>query len=169
MLICIQMESIPSQFAFLGTLLCITLEELNSVKMVDIAVQVKQISHLGPGFLFEDMSVLNHQTEDCHSDTIMSLSCCPYLRLFVTCSCDGHLKVWSTFNQLVSDIDFGYALTSVCFANARGDLLVGFLKHICMVQAKDYLPLIYLEQSKECHLIDRIEDPIVFNSDLSSG
>ena len=169
MQICIQMETIPKCLGILDTLLCVTTIK-NSVKMLDISAELtktmQQSRCLAHGCLFNSMPVLSHQREDCHMDTIISLSCSHSLDLFATSSRDGHLKVWSTSNQLVSDIHFGDTLTSACFSNARGDLLVGFQRQVCTVRAQDFLPPAYLQLSMECCVSDCAEDPITFDPTL---
>lgn len=169
MQICIQMETIPKHIGILGTLLCVTTIK-NSVKMLNISTELMtmhQNCHLPRGCLFNSMPILSHQREDCHTDTITSLSCCQSLGLFATCGHDGFLKVWSTSsNQLVSEIYFGSSLMCACFSNARGDLLVGFQRQLCIVHASNYLPSPYLEHSVEYCISDRIEDSITFDPTL---
>ena len=166
--ICIQMETVPKHIGILNTLLCVTTIK-NSVKMLNISTELKTVHqnrYLPHGCLFNSMPIMSHQREDCHTNTITSLSVCSYLGLFATSSRDGCLKVWSTSNQLVSEIYFGDDLTSACFSNARGDLLVGFQRQICVVRALNYLPSPYLLHSMECSINDRVEDPITFDPTL---
>lgn len=42
-------------------------------------------------------------------------------------------QVWNRHNQLVREMYFGEPLFGLCFANARGDLLLGFQNHIWFV------------------------------------
>jgi len=166
-LLCVQLESPPRQIGVLGTLICLTTIQ-NTVKMLDVSPKLvpMETHYLGHGCLFNSMPVLSHQREDSHTSPITSLSCCPSLGLFATSSRDGHVKVWNTTNQLVSDAHFGDTLTTVCFSNTRGDLLVGFQRQICLVQAHDYLPPAYLELSKKCPLNEQVEEPILFDRNL---
>ena len=168
MQICVQMESTPRHIGILGSLLCVTTTK-NSVKMLDISSDMKtahQSCYLPHSCQFNSMPVLSHQREDRHTATITSLSSCPSLRLFATTSCDGYLKVWSTSNQLVSEIYFGNSLMSTCFTNTRGDLLVGFQRQICTVSASNYLPSSYLQHSGNCSTSDHGETPIAFDPTL---
>ena len=167
MLICIQMETIPKHIAIDGSLLCVTTAK-NSVKMLNIVPELKathQSRYLPHGCLFNSMPIMSHQREDRHTGTITSLSSCPALGLFATTSHDGHLKVWSTSSQLVSEIYFGDTLVSACFSNARGDLLVGFQRQICSVSASHYLPSQYLSHTAE-QPYNSEDDPLTFDPTL---
>ena len=113
------------------------------------------------------MSLLVHEAEEDHTSSIISLQCCPPLGLFATSSKDGHVKIWDSENHLASEINFGESLASVCFANSRGDLLVGFQKHISMIQAWDYLPDAVLKMNRDSPLImDCIEQTMTFDPSL---
>lgn len=166
--LCIQMETVPRHMAIHETLLCLTTSR-NSVKILDISPELKMAHHnryLPHGRLFNSMPVLCHQREDSHSDTITSLACCPPLGLFATTSRDGLLKVWSSTNQLVSEIYFGDSLMSACFSSSRGDLLVGFQRQICSACAMHYLPSSYTSQSVDANSVDCEEHPITFDPNL---
>ena len=170
--ICIQMESVPRHIGLVGRLLCLTTTS-HRVKMLWISPEAKAVYHQSRhlslhGCIFNSLPILHHQREDDHTDTITSLSSCPSLCLFATTSRDGHLKVWSSANQLVSEIFFGDSLVSACFSSARGDLLVGFQRQICRVASSHYLPSSYLSHSLECHSTSRCDDdrPIPFDPTL---
>ena len=168
MQICIQMESVPQHIGILGNLLCVTTTK-NSVKMLNLSPDLKsahQSCYLPHSCLFNSMPVMSHQREDRHTATITSLSSCPSLGLFATSSCNGYLKVWSTSNQLVSEIYFGTSLKSACFSNSQGDLLVGFQRQICTVSASNYLPQSYLQHSVECSTSECMETPTTFDPTL---
>ena len=153
------LDTCPSHMALLDSTLCLALP-VNKLICLNIPHGDNNKSTIHS---LSDIPTLTHQCEDDHTDTITSLSCCPFLKAFATSSKDGRVKIWSSSNQLISEIHFGATLASVCFANPQGDLLVGFQKHICIVQAEDYLPALYIEKSK-CR--DRIEDPILFDPTL---
>ena len=170
MLTCIQMERAPVQISLLGTLLCVATGR-NTVEMVDTSPEMMgdhQNPYLPQGRLFSRLRVMTHQREDRHTDTITSLSSCPRLSLFATTSLDGLLKVWTTTNTLVSEIDFGERLLSACFSNSCGDLLVGFQRQICRVTASHYLPASYLSplaHTANSSLVE-VEEPISFDPTL---
>ena len=59
---------------------------------------------------------------------------------------------------------FDESLCGVCFANSRGDILVGFQSHISLVTILNYLPLPYLEILSKMHFDnDPFEDHVQFN------
>lgn len=92
------------------------------------------------------------------------LSCCATLGLFATSSEDHCVKIWNSDNQLVREMCFDESLCGVCFANSRGDILVGFQSHISLVTILNYLPLSYLEILSKMHFDnDPFEDHVQFN------
>lgn len=98
---------------------------------------------------------------------LQQLSCCSSLGLFATSSEDHSVKIWNTDNQLVREMCFDESLRGVCFANSRGDLLVGFQSHISVVTIINYLPLPYLEILSKMHFDnDPFEEHVQFNDML---
>jgi hypothetical protein len=63
------------------------------------------------------------------------------------------------------EIQFSGLISSVLFANKRGDLLVGLKDHISVTAMQNYFP-IYLMRAALTHtfLDDIVEDPLVFDS-----
>lgn len=94
----------------------------------------------------------------------LQLSCCSTLGLFATSSEDHCVKIWNSNNQLVREMCFDESLCGVCFANSRGDILVGFQCHISLVTILKYLPLTYLKILSKMHFEnDSFEDHVQFN------
>jgi hypothetical protein len=60
--------------------------------------------------------------------------------IFVTGARDGLVKVWNIRKELVREIKFPEPITSVCFLNSKGDILVGHVGKVSTVLAKDYKP-----------------------------
>ena len=59
---------------------------------------------------------------------------------------------------------FDDSLCGVCFANSRGDILVGFQSHVSLVTILNYLPLSYLEILSKMHFDnDPFEDHVQFD------
>ena len=59
---------------------------------------------------------------------------------------------------------FDESLCGVCFANSRGDILVGFQSHISLVTILNYLPLSYLEILSRMNFDDDpFEDQVQFD------
>ncbi|RUS91189.1 hypothetical protein EGW08_001102 [Elysia chlorotica] len=65
-----------------------------------------------------------------NDNLITALDMCPMINIFVTCGADGHVKIWDTNNQLIREMAFGQPVSSVCIANNRGDLLIGFQNRV---------------------------------------
>ena len=164
----IHTELEPVHGKLFGSLLCLSFPDNRIVMINTPKIQQGQDTRIiATSHSFSKMSLLTHQTEDDHTGAIIALQCCPKLNLFTTSSKDGHVKVWNEENHLVSEIDFGESLASVCFANSHGDLLVGFQKHISLIQARDYLPEAVINANCRSTLLeDCIEQPMMFDSDL---
>lgn len=106
-------------------------------------------------------------TELCCSFFGKQLSCCSALGLFATSSEDHSVKIWNCDNQLVREMCFDESLCGVCFANSRGDILVGFQSHISLVTILNYLPTSYLEILSKMHFDnDPFEDHVQFDDML---
>lgn len=98
---------------------------------------------------------------------IFQLSSCPNLKLFATSSEDHSVRLWNTDNQLVRELNFDDTLCGVCFANHRGDLLVGFQCHISLVTLTNYLPVTYLDRVSYMHFEnDPVEHYVQFDDHL---
>lgn len=98
---------------------------------------------------------------------IFQLSSCPHLKLFATSSEDQSIKLWNIKNQLVRELNFDDTLCGVCFANHRGDLLVGFQCHISLVTLTNYLPGTYLDRVSSMHFEnDPVERYVQFDDHL---
>ena len=159
----------PVHGKLFSSLLCLSLPD-NRIVMINMPkIQQQQDTSriIATTDSFSKMSLLTHQAEDDHTDAIIALQCCPKLSLFATSSMDGFVKVWNEENHLISEIEFGESLASVCFANSCGDLLVGFQKHISLIQARDYLPESVIDANyRDTLLEDCLEQPMSFDSDL---
>lgn len=69
---------------------------------------------------------------------------------------------------LHSEMQFNEPIGTLCFANSRGDLLMGLTDQVVLVRVQDYLPPHFLRL-----LVDRgdwpddlVEDPTMFDSSL---
>ena len=158
---CVHLERIPGFTCLLGSSLCMAMD--NKLVMVPLS-ELDDVRSLVPQLLLlSDLPLLTHEKYDDHTATIISLSCSVELRLFATSSRDGMVKIWNSTGQLVSELEFGDSLEAVCFSNPRGDLLVGFQKHICVIKAEDYLTSNYVS-GVLCNEVE--ETPIAFDSEL---
>lgn len=73
------------------------------------------------------------------------LTSCSGIPLYATSSIDGRIKIWNTKCHLVRELVFDNTLSGLCFANARGDILVGFQSNLHCVPLLEYLPNQYLQ------------------------
>ncbi|XP_071943717.1 uncharacterized protein [Antedon mediterranea] len=115
----------------------------------------------------EQYTLFTHHKDNDHTKEITALCSCHRLGIFATTSDDGLVKIWDTQNNLVRELTFDITLRGVCFANDRGDLLVGFQNHISFVSITSYLPLTYLGSIVEEEFSsDANEEPVPFNHSL---
>lgn len=163
-LLTVKMTTVPRFITLSGCTVCMVLED-NQLTMFRNRT-IRRQSFTPHVVNITSMELLHHQIEDGHTNMVTSLNACSYLKLFVSSSWDGSIKVWSFDNHMVSEIDFGVPLTSVGFANDQGDLLVGLQLHISIIKAVDYLPDEYYEVSKHCQHWDKRERPIAFDPHL---
>ena len=135
----IHMDPLPYHFELLGPTLCLVHGE-KKVDMLDCRVLQGTSSVVEYG----SMPILTHEAEDDHVEIITCLTSSPQLGLFATCSLDGHVKLWSEGNSIVSEINLGSPLASVAFASDFGELVIGIQKDLYMLLPSDYLPPNYL-------------------------
>ncbi|TPX75061.1 hypothetical protein CcCBS67573_g03666 [Chytriomyces confervae] len=110
-----------------------------------------------------------HAADEDHVKTVSGLSSLHSLQLFASSSEDGTAKIWDAeANGLVREIQFNEIVSSVCFNNPRGDLLVALSSQLILVRVHDYLPNQYLADLviKDAWEDDPIESPKQFDSDL---
>ncbi|KAL2916841.1 hypothetical protein HK105_203620 [Polyrhizophydium stewartii] len=87
--------------------------------------------------------------------------------LWASASDDGTVKIWDSDNTLLREIQFGETITSVCFANERGDLLVGVSGQISIVRVQDYITYAMMRQIvARVYKDDEAEIPIAFDPNL---
>lgn len=96
----------------------------------------------------KELFKLNSDKIDEHEDELMSIDMLESKGLFVTGGRDGLVKVWNIKKQLIREIKFPEPITSVCFFNAQGDILVGHIGKVSSVMAKDYKPFEQKELSQ---------------------
>jgi WD40 repeat protein len=77
---------------------------------------------------------------DEHEDELESIDFLSDSKIFVTGGKDGCVKVRNIKKELVREIKFPEPITSVCFLNSEGDILVGHVGKVSSILAKDYKP-----------------------------
>ncbi|CAF0852544.1 unnamed protein product, partial [Brachionus calyciflorus] len=65
-----------------------------------------------------------------HRQKVEVIDVCHSLKLFLSCSFDGLIKIWSSNKKLIADIFLDNTLSSCCFLNSNGDLLISWQKHL---------------------------------------
>ncbi|XP_038049047.1 uncharacterized protein LOC119722787 [Patiria miniata] len=163
----------PSHISMLGHSLCMVLpnnvihvyELLDELDATQTAAEEENCSK---SKMLEKATLHTHIKEHDHTKMVTALCSCQSLGLFATTSNDCSVKLWDLANTLVRELCFDASLRSVCFANDRGDLLVGFQNHVSYVAISTYLPLSYMERLLEGMDFkdEEIEEPIRFNPDL---
>ncbi|XP_022786508.1 uncharacterized protein LOC111326716 [Stylophora pistillata] len=152
----------PRDLAMAGNTLCLATTDNNVIMCRVQADEKRKISLFNTSKKSHEF--LMHSKDEGHSALINGLSCCSTLGLFATSSEDQYVKIWNTDNQLVREMCFDDSLCGVCFANSRGDILVGFQSHISLVTILNYLPLSYLEILSRMNFDDDpFEDQVQFD------
>ncbi|KAI9220042.1 WD40-repeat-containing domain protein [Blastocladiella britannica] len=108
-----------------------------------------------------------HSPDEDHTSSVTAVDFLPALGMFLTSGTDGVVKVWSVENTLLREIQVGEPVTSVAFANARGDLLIGVHDEVSVVRWRDYMPASMCNIMQDLVLPeDPLEDPMPFDSGL---
>ncbi len=166
LLMSVKMTAHPRFIALMRSTVCVALDT-NDIVMFNTPSNGRRGSKiLAFTESLDKMSLMHHQEEEEHNDNVTFLTVSSYLGLFASSSIDGMVKVWDTQNMLVSEMDFGEPVTSVGFANFKGDLLIGIRLHISMILAEDYLPDQYIQIVRDCPFWDLVENPLPFDPQL---
>ncbi|XP_063952989.1 uncharacterized protein LOC129257363 [Lytechinus pictus] len=89
-----------------------------------------------------------------HTGPVVGMDACPDRGIFVSCSADAIIKVWNCNKTLLTEITLSQTLSTAKFLNAKGDLLIGYLNHLFLIDHTKVLP--YADQSIE-HSEDTFE------------
>lgn len=103
------------------------------------------------------------ETDTMHSSSITSFDYCHPLRMLVTGASDGSVRLWDILGQMLVEFDTSLRFSRVCFANQRGDLVVGCNKNIYFISCVTYLPPGHLSRLAAQHVRDEVvERPLPF-------
>ncbi|XP_070805438.1 WD repeat-containing protein 87-like [Pituophis catenifer annectens] len=97
------------------------------------------------------------ETAAMHSSTITSFDYCHTLGILVTGGSDGSVRIWDILGKMLVDFDTTLKFSRVCFANQRGDLVVGCSTDIYFISCVTYLPKKHLTSL----LTHRVRDDVV--------
>ncbi|XP_077997831.1 WD repeat-containing protein 87-like [Glandiceps talaboti] len=161
----VECQVCPTHVSMLGSVIALTMPN-NEIKMYKVEKENGDQS-AGDGNGEIGVNELTHHKDDNHTQQITALCSCPKLGLFASTSCDGSVKIWNKENQLVRELCLDGTVRGVCFANDRGDLLVGFQNHVSYIPIVNYLPQSVLEKIVIEEFPDEpIEEALEFNPDL---
>ncbi|KAJ3232785.1 WD repeat-containing protein 87 [Chytriomyces hyalinus] len=111
-----------------------------------------------------------HPSDEDHSKRITSVAVLEVFNIFASGSEDGIVKIWDGYsNSLLREVQFGSSVSSLCFANKRGDLLVGLSDQVALIKVQDFFPsFIHAELVARALEIpdDEIEKPLFFDENL---
>ncbi|KAL8220023.1 UNVERIFIED_CONTAM: hypothetical protein K2H54_037788 [Gekko kuhli] len=103
------------------------------------------------------------ETGTMHSSSITSFDYCHALSMLVTGGSDGSVRLWDILGQMLVEFDTSLRFSRVCFANQRGDLVVGGNKNIYFISCLTYLPSGHLGKLAARQMRDDvIERPLPF-------
>ncbi|ORX55460.1 hypothetical protein BCR36DRAFT_410381 [Piromyces finnis] len=99
-----------------------------------------------------------------HSNITASIISIIYLKgldIFISTSNDNVIRIWDKQKNIIREIQFIDNIHSICFLNAKGDLLIGLENQLDIIKAKDYLPLNILQKILTCDIVDDIYEPAI--------
>jgi WD40 repeat protein len=141
-LTCISCDSdVPSHISLVDMILCIATTETFNVIMYNLP-------HQDNIFSLNNIKPMTHPLEENHTASITSLSGCPKLVLFATSCSNGLIKVWNRYCQLLSNINLGSCISSICFTHINCDIIFGYQNQLFKIQSHCYLPRYFLDQIK---------------------
>ncbi len=114
------------------------------------------------------MEPILHGLDEDHTLPVQGLTYSKTMRLMATASSDGLVKIWeASRNTLIREIPIPEEIHSVCFANHRGDLLLGTKKDILIIRMHHYLPLRILRDCLDVDFDDdQVETGPLFDSNI---
>ncbi|KAI0234479.1 hypothetical protein LSAT2_015266 [Lamellibrachia satsuma] len=138
------------------------------IRMMDNTICFSKTKNIGKVHMYElHQGELHHSEADDHTDIINGIACSPLLGLFATSADDGLIKVWNKQNSLIREMVFDSSLRGVCFANKRGDILVGVQGLVNIVPTRNYLPQTLLDELHDTKIEeDYPEKALPFDTDL---
>ncbi|KAJ3179902.1 hypothetical protein HDU87_002470 [Geranomyces variabilis] len=106
----------------------------------------------------------SHNRSDDHTDLVTTICPIRKLRLFVSCSRDGSIRVWDSNNVLIREIQFNEPLRHVCVGSSYGNLLFGFQSRLDLIKYMSYLPPTYAQAAQKLDTtVPKAEPPVPFD------
>nr|XP_025038925.1 uncharacterized protein C3orf22 homolog isoform X1 [Pelodiscus sinensis] len=73
---------------------------------------------------------ITQDSENDHKGPVVAVDACKTLSLFLSCGADYMVKLWDIHKNLLANILLDSTLSSACFLNDSGDILVGFKNNL---------------------------------------
>lgn len=97
----------------------------------------------------ETTSILNNKAFKYeHRQSIEIIDTCKHLKIFMTCSLDGMIKLWHTDKSIIIEIKLDDALSHARFLNSSGDLICGYRNHLFKIAFKKGKARIFMCRNK---------------------
>lgn len=96
-----------------------------------------------------------------NQSALKQLTAVPKLKLWVTLSSGGTVKVWDHDCRLIREMLFSERICAVGIANCRGDLLVGLDREIRAIPVQYYLPQRMLSNLLALNVEDDLEEDVM--------
>ncbi|CAI5767403.1 acute regulatory, mitochondrial-like [Podarcis lilfordi] len=77
-----------------------------------------------------------------HNGPVLAVDSCKNYSLFLSCGSDSTIKLWDTQKNLVADITLDNTLSTACFLNSSGDILLAFKNDIYVLSHSKTLGLL---------------------------
>nr|XP_034960877.1 uncharacterized protein LOC118080053 [Zootoca vivipara] len=77
-----------------------------------------------------------------HNGPVLAVDSCKNYSLFLSCGSDSTIKLWDTQKNLVADITLDNTLSTACFLNSSGDILLSFKNDIYVLSHSKTLGLL---------------------------
>ncbi|KAJ7316918.1 hypothetical protein JRQ81_003080 [Phrynocephalus forsythii] len=81
-------------------------------------------------------------SEDCHNGPVVAADSCKELSIFLSCGSDSTIKLWDTQKNLLAEITLDNTLTTACFLNSCGDILLAFKSDLYILSHSKALGLL---------------------------
>ncbi|XP_038054589.1 uncharacterized protein LOC119726802 isoform X2 [Patiria miniata] len=101
--------------------------------------QLKPVTNM-MGYPTNDVGEEMRETRRDHTAPIVAVDSCLNLAIFVSCSSDGAVKVWDADKLLLTEIALDEPISCARFINARGDLMMGYMNHLFVIDHTKILP-----------------------------
>ncbi|KAJ1562833.1 WD repeat-containing protein 87 [Cladochytrium tenue] len=89
---------------------------------------------------YEGTAIAMPRDESSRSSKIVALAAMVKYNHWATADDDDTVRIWDSHGGMVREIQFNSTVTSVAFANERGDLLAALGDHVAVVWVQEFLP-----------------------------